>query len=188
MSLANLVDPSLKEPWMSFLHQFIMENTKSLMEFINFVSITPFTEDELYNDNGDYIKTAFAKITKAFRGDKLPQTTLEDIPIPSHYIDLPKELSRMTSAITDWSAAGMNGENNLATIHQICCMLDERCKQYRKRPMYACKDDSFNFKACKRSHSDENGSFSYGLSGTDHSVELLEVASLAINSPILEKL
>jgi hypothetical protein len=24
MSLANLVDPSLKEPWMSFLHQFIM--------------------------------------------------------------------------------------------------------------------------------------------------------------------
>ncbi|GAB5588354.1 hypothetical protein Unana1_03254 [Umbelopsis nana] len=186
MSLANLVDPSLKEPWMSFLHQFIMENTKSLMEFINFVSVPP-PEEHPQDEGRDYIDNAYANVTKSFNGDKLPQSTLEDIPIPPYYIDLPKELSRMTTMIAAWSQH-TNISDGLASITKLCSTLEIRCKKYRKRVVYTIEDESTHSKLSISSHKGESTMFSCGYSDTEHSTEHLEIGSAALSSPVPEKL
>ncbi|CAO3665374.1 unnamed protein product [Umbelopsis ramanniana] len=186
MSLANLVDPSLKEPWMSFLHQFIMENTKSLMEFINFVSVQPNDDDDMLDDSRDYIDNAYSKITNQFAFEKLPRTTLEDIPIPPNNIDLPKELSKMTSMITAWDSRDVG--DRLASISKLCSSLDNRCARYRKGAMYNADGSSTHSKLSSLSHKGESTMFSCNYSDTEQSTEQLEVGSGTISSPMPEKL
>ncbi|KAG2176796.1 hypothetical protein INT44_007460 [Umbelopsis vinacea] len=186
MSLANLVDPSLKEPWMSFLHQFIMENTKSLMEFINFVSVQPGEGDDLLDDSRDYIENAYSKITDQFEFEKLPRTTLEDIPIPPNNIDLPKELSKMSSMITAWN--NQNVGDRLASISKLCATLDNRGARYRKGAMYSADESSTHSKQSSLSHKGESTMFSCNYSDTEQSTEQLEVGSVTISSPMPEKL
>lgn len=236
MSLANLVDPSLKEPWMSFLHQFIMVSndlhrvcrksisnlTYSLLEgkyqkphgiyqlciskfsyiqkcctndrcltydWNELEKVKPNDDDDMRDDSRDYIDNAYSKITNQFAFEKLPRTTLEDIPIPPNNIDLPKELSKMTSMITAWESRDVG--DRLASISKLCSSLDSRCSRYRKGAMYDEDENSTHSKLSSLSHKGESTMFSCNYSDTEQlteqSTEQLEVGSGTISSPMPKK-
>lgn len=157
-----------------------------VLTFLPFVKVLPHADDT--RDEGrDFIDNAYLKVTKPFQREKLPRTTLEDIPIPPYYIDLPKELSRMTSMISTWDSYADVGER-LASISKLCSTLDKRCNRYRKRLIYSAEDDSSHSKLSAMSEKGESTMFSCGFSDAEQSTEQLEIASATISNSIPEKL
>jgi len=154
--------------------------------FPPFVQVLPHADDT--RDEGrDFIDNAYLKVTKPFQREKLPRTTLEDIPIPPYYIDLPKELSRMTSMISTWGSYADAGEG-LASISKLCSTLDKRCDRYRKRLIYSAEDDSSHSKLSAMSEKGESTMFSCEFSDAEQSTEQLKIASATISNSIPEKL
>jgi hypothetical protein len=149
--------------------------------------VQPNDDDDMLDDSRDYIDNAYSKITNQFAFEKLPRTTLEDIPIPPNNIDLPKELSKMTSMITAWDSRDVG--DRLSSISKLCSSLDSRCARYRKGAMYNKDGGSTHSKLSSLSHKGESTMFSCNYSDTEQSTEQLEVGSgIYSSSPMPEKL
>ncbi|KAL0087733.1 Rho GTPase activation protein [Phycomyces blakesleeanus] len=107
MNLANLVDPSSKEPWMKHLNQFSQNNTRGFMDFINFISKAqpasnrpslPPSWDNILHDLPDQLQL-----------EKPVYMTLQDMSMPPYYVNLPLELSQFSTSL-------INGSHHYATI------------------------------------------------------------------------
>ncbi|KAJ1654518.1 hypothetical protein IWQ61_005565 [Dispira simplex] len=119
--LANLSEFGVKEPYMSPMNEFVVENSPALMEFIDFIATTD-KDDDLTNDSIGSLDNKVQSLAYA-----------QDFhsPIAPYLVDLDKECAALAFFITRHRQELLAAEQVPETLHSkpgLLTMLVEECE------------------------------------------------------------